>query len=354
GQDVFPDGLVDLAPEDLDNGSFDDNTTSEDLVFSFTSWSRDLDCDDVGEPAQAVGLLVTDEGGLSDECTSYVTVLDTIAPVVVCRDTIIFLAGPSIQFDFNPAQLLSEFSDNCSVTPPGDDVGIGVIFTCDDLGPNTPLGITLFDPSGNEATCFPVIEVRDTLSPCNAPPTAVCIDSLTVFVDEDGLVDLAPEDLDDGSFDDNTASEDLIFSFTSWSPDLDCDDVGQPAQAVGLLVTDEGGLSDECTTHVTVVDTIPPVLGCLDSLTVSLPADGGGISLDEIVNTIFLVFEDNCGDVSSFPPNSVIFNCADLPFSKLLPLPGFDGSGNRTECTVLLNIVDPLGTCNAPPTAVCR
>ena len=61
-------------------GASDNRTATENLIIDINP--SELDCDAVGTP-QVVTVIVTDEAGLMDTCTSLVTVLDTIAPVRV-------------------------------------------------------------------------------------------------------------------------------------------------------------------------------------------------------------------------------------------------------------------------------
>ncbi len=96
----------------------------------------------------------------------------------------------------------------------------------------------------------------------NDPPVARCLPNVTADLGADGIIALAPEDLDDGSTDDTTPATELLFSLDFDGAVLTCDDIGKPAQTVTLIITDGGGLSSTCTSQVRVRDNSPPVVTC--------------------------------------------------------------------------------------------
>jgi hypothetical protein len=91
----------------VDSGS-SDNCVLASMNLSMTSF----DCSHLG--ANSVSLHLTDSSGNTASCTATVTVLDSIAPVAVCRDV-------SLYFDSNgsrtvdPSEIDNGSADNCSV-----------------------------------------------------------------------------------------------------------------------------------------------------------------------------------------------------------------------------------------------
>ncbi|MEL7162208.1 MAG: T9SS type A sorting domain-containing protein, partial [Bacteroidota bacterium] len=176
-------------------------------------------------------------------------------------------------------------------------------------------------------------------------PTAVCRESLIAQIDSEGNLALTPDSLDAGSFDDHTASEDLILSFDTSNDLPGCADVAMPAQSVGLVVTNEAGLTDTCFTLVTVRDTIPPVLICRDvTVDVSL-----GV-FDLAVSGAIDGSRDNCTAFaalsSSFP-----IGC-NLVGDNALNLDVQDSYGNVSSCAFILNVTDTTFLCTDAPLSV--
>jgi subtilase family serine protease len=85
------------------------------------------------------------------------------------------------------------------------------------------------------------------------PPTVI-VKNITVYLDENGVVEMAPEDVDDGSFDECGIAE-MILDFHTF----DCVAAGHYA-LVTLTVTDFSGNSASAEVEVLVLDTLPPVI----------------------------------------------------------------------------------------------
>ena len=77
-------------------------------------------------------------------------------------------------------------------------------------------------------------------------PTAICDASYAVTVDHISSVTVTPNDIDNSSFDEDGTIVGSVVSPNTF----DCDDIG--VHTVTLTVTDNDGLSDDCTTQVTV------------------------------------------------------------------------------------------------------
>jgi len=109
--------------------------------------------------------VVTDAAGLTNQCSFTITVVDNIAPTVVCKPHTVSLDA-SGQATIVPANIFQSGSDNCgtvnlqSVSPNS--------FTCINEGLNQ-VTLTVNDGNNNTATCTAVVTVQD-----NIAPSAVC------------------------------------------------------------------------------------------------------------------------------------------------------------------------------------
>jgi len=196
-------GNATLSAGDIDNGS-NDNCSIASLVVDRTTFTTS----DLG--ANTVTLTVNDVNGNSTTCTSVVTVQDTLAPVALCRDVIVYLnAGGQMT-------ITADTLDNGSF----DNDGIASLavssdsFTCTDIGPNE-VTLTVTDVNDNTMTCTAVVTVLDTV-----PPASICQD-ITVYLDTSGVVSIDDADLNGGSTDACG-----IASFAASKTDFDCGDVG--------------------------------------------------------------------------------------------------------------------------------
>ena len=114
-----------------------------------------------------------------------------------------------------------------------------------------PITYTATDNCGNVSVCSYVLEIVDA-----KPPTPVCVNGIVVELDSIGEVPIYSSWFNAGSFDNCTAPEDLLISFSYFPTDtviwLDCSDVG--AVEVEIWVTDEAGNQDFCIITVFVQD----------------------------------------------------------------------------------------------------
>jgi hypothetical protein len=237
----------------------------------------------------------TDRNGNDAACSYNVTVLDTISPLVVCRDTTIALDADGIA-SLSAEDLLVPSTvmmvDNCPFNLIVDQTA----FTCADVGDNLVV-LTATDDSGNTGSCTATVTVTASDLACDAPPVAICIETLTIELDEDGNTNLTPADLDNGSSDAVTPDEDLIFSFDPAEGLIDCDDIG--TLSVSLIVTDNIGQTDTCFTQVTVEDNIAPEAICQDVVFELRSNRRYTIVLDDILNSILTEYTDNCGELNT-------------------------------------------------------
>lgn len=108
------------------------------------------------------------------------------------------------------------------------------------------------DGCANVALCDTTFEILD----CKAPTPYCKTGIITVVMPVNGMIEVWASDLNDGSFDNCSDQEALVYSFSSDSSHhsmvFDCDSIGQ--HKVEIWVTDEEGNKDFCTTTIEIQD----------------------------------------------------------------------------------------------------
>lgn len=231
-------------------------------------------CSDMGN--NSVVVTVTDLSGNSATCTTTVTVTDTLAPTVVCKDIIAPIASNGISI-ITVNDVVQSLSDNCgfaSVTLSDS------IFDCQ-MGGMYNVTVTATDIYSNVSTCIAKVTVVDK-------PVAKCKDT-TIYIGSTGSFTLTPADLDSGSFY-NCGLDTLFLSKTTF----DCSDVG--VNYVDVIAGDGNGNYDTCTSTVTVIDTIAPkFVSC--QCDVIRPATAGKCEAYVTMQCPVIV-DDNCSNLT--------------------------------------------------------
>jgi hypothetical protein len=169
-------GTATLAPADVDNGSSDNCNVT--LSLSQTAFT----CADLG--TNTVTLTATDSSGNSSTCTVAVTVIDEIAPTVVCNNFTLEL-GPDGTAILDPAMIGGNSTDNCAIVITAVSIDQ---FDCGDIG--APIMVTYFatDASGNSASCNAFVTVVDNLA-----PVVVCPEDMLVDTDPGSITYTVPD-----------------------------------------------------------------------------------------------------------------------------------------------------------------
>ncbi|MEQ9405584.1 MAG: LamG-like jellyroll fold domain-containing protein [Cyclobacteriaceae bacterium] len=309
-------GNVTITPDQINNGSTDDQTAPGDLILNLDI--TDFDCTDIGD--NTVTLTVEDLTGKSRNATATVTVVDDMAPTVIIQNINVNLDATG-NATIVAGDVDNGSSDNCSVNP-GLDV---TTFDCTDIGANT-VTLTVTDDEGNSANATAMVTVVD-----NTNPTVVTQD-ITVSLDATGNATIVAGDVDNGSSD--NCSVNLGLDVTTF----DCTDVG--ANTVTLTVTDDEGNSANATATVTVVDNTNPTVVTQD-ITVSLDATGNATIVAGDVNN---GSSDNCS--VNLGLDVTTFDCTDVG-ANTVTLTVTDDEGNSANATATVTVVD-----NTNPTAV--
>jgi subtilase family serine protease len=162
-------------------------------------------------------------------------------------------------------------------------------------------------------------------------PPVVVVRNITVYLDENGMAEITPEDVDNGSFD-----ECGIAGMTLDNNTFDCIAAGFIAQ-VTLTVTDFSGNSASAIAEMQVLDSLPPVIsGIPEDIEVSNDPDKCGAIVEWTVPTV----DDNC-DISSFeqsagPENGSLFPVGDT----MVEYAATDTSGNTTTASFTVTVND--------------
>ncbi|WP_339835921.1 DUF4347 domain-containing protein [uncultured Maribacter sp.] len=213
----------------VDNGSND--------AFGIASLQldkTDFSCSDVATNPNMVTLTVTDNNGNTSTVNAEVTVQDQIDPVAISQDLTVQLDASGNAM-IAPADIDNGSTDNCSVATFALD---RTDFTCSDIGENT-VTLTVTDIAGNSNATTAVVTVEDA-----SPPTLITQD-ITLNLDENGLLTIAPENIISSS-DDNCEVTNTALDRTNF----DCADIGQ--YTITITLTDANGLMTTDTALLTV------------------------------------------------------------------------------------------------------
>ncbi len=313
-------GFVNFAFE-LPDSSFDNCG-----IVEFFPEQTGFSCADGGK--QQLALFARDAAGNADTCQVNLNVLDTLPPLVFCRDTQLFLDLGG-QANLSPAMLDSNSYDNCALS----DLSVSQTnFTCNDLGTQS-VRLFALDIWNNQDSCTAQVTILDSL-----PPTPVCREAM-IYLDGNGLAELSQEAIDNGSFDNCTSA--LAFELNKTT--FNCTAV--EGEMVTLYVFDTLGNVDSCTARVTALDTVPPSAICAQP-TVFLDQQG-------LANLTPAALDggstDNCSQNGLFRNISRSgLDCADLgPVAVELIVS--DNAGLSDTCSALVTVGDTLA-----PVARCR
>ncbi len=312
------DGTANLTPAKIDNGSTD-NCGIAQLGLSQTKFT----CNDLGRGQ--ITLIAYDASENSSTCSTVLTVLDTIKPLIKCQNATIYLSANGIA-QLSKADVDANSSDNCGI----EQLTLSrTTFTCADLGTKT---VTLIgkDLSGNIDSCQAQVMVKDTTK-----PQALC-QPATIYLDTDGKASVTANKINASSTD-NCGSVTLSLSNVNFI----CNQVG--GNTVTLTVKDGSGNEKTCQTTVTVRDTTKPKAIC-KPLTVYLNGAGSaGITAAQID-----LSTDNCLLSKKGSLSMSTFTCVNLGQNPVL-LTVRDTSGNQNSCTSIITVLDTI-----KPLAKCR
>ncbi len=248
-------------------------------------------------------------GGSTASCTSYVRVADNEKPAVTC-------AGQTVQCTGNGGATVTpgaSCTDNCSCTT-SCATGLFPVGTSSGV-------CTATDPSGNSATCQPVITVVDStppvVTPLPGPSQLQC--------DVDRWTDPGAVALD-------VCVGDLSGSVQT-SGTIDPTHVGSYTETYAAV--DPSGNKGSATRTVGVVDTLPPTL-TLNSSAATLQC-----GVDHYTEAAAKATDVCAGDLTSAVTESGTVNAGAVgPYTVTYTVT--DPSGNTSSLNRSINVVDTL------------
>ena len=234
-------GNIQIDTTTLNNGStaFCQIDTMWVIPNSFT-------CSELG--VNNVKLFIQDANGNLDSCSATVTVVDTISPTIVAKNDTVYLDS-SGNVSFNIINFNQGSFDNCSLIGLTTDINS---LTCADTGWNNVI-ITATDQSSNTSVDTVQVLVLDTTL-----PIALCVDTITVYLDQSGSSIINHLQVDSGSAD-NCGVSSWVISDSAFS----CFNVG--LDTIALTVFDLSNNQNSCNSIIQVIDTIAPIAICKDT-----------------------------------------------------------------------------------------
>ncbi|NNF02174.1 MAG: T9SS type A sorting domain-containing protein [Bacteroidia bacterium] len=292
-------------------------------ILSVTASKTTFNCSNLGN--NSVILTVKDVNNNTAVCASTVTVQDPIAPTVTCQNVNIYLNSFGF-FQIDPDTLVATSDDNCAVT----NVSLNQPFvSCANVG-NVNITVTVFDASGNSASCLSTVSVFDTIA-----PTPNC-DTTFKTLGANGIVIIDVEDVDLFSFDACGLVSRVIDADT-----FSCADIGP--NLVNLTLMDPSGNTSTCTGTIIVQDNTSPTISC-KNLNVNL--DSNGVFVFDPL-TLVNSSSDNCG-IDTITASPAAVTCANVGAPASITVTATDESGNSKSCISTVNASDVT-----PPDAVC-
>ena len=193
--------------------------------------------------------------------------------------------------------------------------------------------VTVTDANGCTTTASATIMIAD-----DEAPTAICQD-ITISLDSTGNVTITAQDVDNGSTDNCSIADYQIDVNT-----FDCSMIGM--NQVILTVTDNNGNVSTCTSTVTVVDDMGPIIDCLDDQTVMGNPNENFFTVPDFVANGDVTAVDNCdGTITSISQNPAVgtlLSEGEYNFTFIAT----DQLGNTSVCVSVITVdtdlkVDP-------------
>ncbi|WP_235297204.1 T9SS type B sorting domain-containing protein [Portibacter marinus] len=301
--------------------------------------------DDVSglDQCNATGLIVrtwtiTDACGNETICIQNITVIDVIAPEIICPDITTINYDTQCEIDLDPGIVgVPTITDNCDVSP--------TIFFEDDVtgldgcnGTGTIIRTwTVTDACGNSSTCEQLFIIQDITA-----PEVICPDEVTVTFDSQCSFDIDPSFTGQPTVLDNCDANPEISYEDDFSPLTECNGTGTFVRT--WTVTDVCGNVTTCVQSIVVQDNTNPIVECPPDITLALDEDCS-IDTDPTITGLPVV-TDNCDQ------DPLVEYEDDL--SGLDPCNGAgeiiriwtitDVCGNETECIQSITIIDDSET----------
>lgn len=257
---------------------------------------------------------------------------DTIPPVAICTDTVVYLNGAGTA-NITADLVDGGSTDNDGILSRTTDI---TSVSCSDLGGVTVV-LTVTDSSGNTATCSSSVGVFD-----NLPPSLSCPGNTQQLLNTSCQFSLSNYT---GSA---TVSDNCDVSPTVTQSPLAGTTISNAGTVtvVTLTATDASGNTSTCSFSVTAVDTVKPTITCPGNQTVHADASCDA-SLPDYTGSASTA--DNCDPsptVTQSPVAGTVVSGAGTVV--IVTLTSTDASGNAKNCSFTVTIADttrPTITC---------
>ena len=307
-------GVATLTTAQVNNGS-NDNCGITALALSKTSFNS------TNLGLNIVSFTATDASGNNQSVNVNVNVLDSMMPVAIAQNRIIYLDA-SGSASVTAAQVNNGSTDNVGVT----SISLSkTTFGCSNIG-NNAVVLTVRDISNNIATANAIITVFDTIKP------TVIAQNLTVYLNGLGLATITPAQVNNGSSD-NCSIANLSLSKSSFN----CTDRGINSNTLTLSATDASGNISNASFTVSVLDTFKPNVVVNNNLNVYLNASGTATITTAQVNN---GSTDNCG-ITTLTLSKTSFNGSNLGLN-IVSFTANDASGNSESVNVNVIVNDTM------------
>jgi gliding motility-associated-like protein len=280
----------------------------------------------VGLGITTVTITATDLTGNSASSNIDVIVVDGTKPVITTP------ADITLNLNNNCQALVPDFlgslvvSDNCTASGAITKTQTPVAGTIITGVSSTNILIEATDASGNKESVTVLFITKDV-----TPPVVLCRGGINLYLDGSGNATLNASAVDNGSSDNCSAVLNLSLSKIAFN----CSDIGAPVSVI-LNGKDASLNSSTCTSLVTVLDTVKPVVNVKTFNLVLGPTGTGTLLPANVDNGSF----DNCGPITlSVAPNT--FNCGSLG-SRIVALTALDSHGNSRSKNVQITVSTSL------------
>ncbi len=310
----------------LQRPTIDNGSTDSDGIDHWELSQTDFACGEVGDVD--VTLTVHDKLGNSNSCMATVTVEDNIDPVAAC-------------VPWSPGtQVVNNYSDSPNLAiPDGDPSGVSTIINVTDNFIPSDLNVNL------SIDHTYVGDLVITLT--HDGNTAVLLDRMGVPVSTFGCgddnIDVTVDDAAGSALEDACTGSGgpVVGTFTG----VDMLSIFNSSDVNGdwtLFISDNANYDNGTIVEwsIDATEDITPATYAQFAL------DGTGNYTVDPLNDIDDGSSDNCGVTLTTSPTS--FSCADVGIQSII-LTATDPSGNATNCTTQVEIID-----NLPPTALCQ
>lgn len=326
--------------EDFISELSDNCISYEELLASYSLSSNappfsDLTCDHLGTLNVSLEAGLDIHGNAMPHCSATVSVIETVAPQISCRDTVIYIDQGNAPLTVSTLPIIS-LSDNCFSS---NELSLTwkqtTSFTCANLGSDEEFWIEATDPYNNSSRCTFTLSVLDTTSvEVTCRDRIIELGSNFNYTLSTGQVYTGLSSLCNSVIDHPGT---LAFSPES-DPTFDCDDAGIPKEVTLVYTPDDGSPASTCISTVTVYEAFDPHITCPVGI---IDVEASYVECGATVDYAYTAWDDECDYVD-------VDLIEGLPSGSLFPvgwnnviIQAYDKSGNYTSCSFVVRVNEP-------------